>query len=97
MREAASALQKLLRKEFDRLLDDPEKIEKLLILLYQLAQKKAVEDHNSDLCTVAGLLFKYTENQPNSDDHQYVLAMLSKYAIPYPRESTKQMRPVGRA
>jgi hypothetical protein len=97
MREAASALQKVLRKEFDRLLDDPEQLEKMLILLYQIAQRKALEDHNLDLCTVAGLLFKYTENQPDSEDHQFALMMLQKYDIPIPRQFANRMHPPGRS
>jgi hypothetical protein len=97
MREAASALQRVLRKEFDRLLDDSEQLEKMLTLLYQIAQKKALEDHNLDLCNVAGLLFKYTENQPDSEDHQFALMMLRKYDIPNPREFANQMHPPGRS
>jgi hypothetical protein len=97
MREAASALQEVLRKEFDRLLDDPEQLEKMLTLLYQIAQKKALEDHNLDLCKVAGLLFKYTENQPDSEDYQFALMMLQKYGIPIPRQFANQMHPPGRS
>jgi hypothetical protein len=97
MIEAASALQRVLRKEFDRLLDDPEQLEKMLTMLYQIAQRKALEDHNLDLCTVTGLLFKHTKNQPDSEDHQFALMMLRKYDIPNPREFANRMHPPGRS
>ena len=80
----STALQRIVAKEFAKLRDDPKKLEKMMDTLYDIAHRKVVAEHDSDMAMVLAMLYRLTKEKPDQTQHQIVLGLMQKYKIPEP-------------